>query len=266
MAGQMRVTRAFLASAGAGLSLVAASVTVLFALSALVAVRGWPGIAPDGDGDRVTLADARLASAPTGGGDGAPGLAPASAPIVLGGRAEPAAAGSDAPSRPRRGRTGGARRIGITSPGGPAPAGRTPSAPATGPGAAAAPAPSSGGRTSGGSGEQAPRAAPVEEVTDTAARTVRGAGDAVGDTTDEVAPGAGEPVRRTTDRAAQAVQNAGKAADQAVQNVTGRVGGAVEHAGKGVGNAAKGDVEGAVKNVAGAVDGLLGGKPGQPAK
>ena len=45
----MRVTRAFVASCGAGLSLVAASVAALFVLSAVVAVRGWPGINPDND-------------------------------------------------------------------------------------------------------------------------------------------------------------------------------------------------------------------------
>ncbi|HWT93204.1 MAG TPA: hypothetical protein VN238_09430, partial [Solirubrobacteraceae bacterium] len=67
----MRVTRAHVASLGAGLSLVAASVTLLFLLSAVVAVRGWPGMDPDDDVPAVELTAALPSSSSGGASSGA---------------------------------------------------------------------------------------------------------------------------------------------------------------------------------------------------
>src|SRR5688500_6739027 len=53
--GRMQSTRAYVASLGAGMSLIAAAVSALFVLSTVVAVNGWPGIASDDDLGSITL-------------------------------------------------------------------------------------------------------------------------------------------------------------------------------------------------------------------
>ncbi|HEV2999597.1 MAG TPA: hypothetical protein VGW75_02565, partial [Solirubrobacteraceae bacterium] len=55
MTGTMRVKRAWLASAGASMSLVAAAVSALFVVSAVIAVQGWPGVDPEDDVPSVVL-------------------------------------------------------------------------------------------------------------------------------------------------------------------------------------------------------------------
>ncbi len=53
--GGMRFTRASVASAGASMSLVAAAVSALFVVSAVVAVQGWPGVNPEDDVPRLMM-------------------------------------------------------------------------------------------------------------------------------------------------------------------------------------------------------------------
>lgn len=268
----MRVTRAFVASFGAGLSLVAASVTVLFALSAVVAVRGWPGMDPDDDVSAVVLAEARLASGETtsapAGADGEVAAVAASVPaaIVL-----PAAA----PERPSRGtRSGTAQRTGAPSEGsGPQSGGGDDgrgAEPGAQPGTGSAPAggePGTGGagqqpQPGGASQQPAPGgAAPgagtpgrPRPVTSGVSDTVRNVGTTAGGVVDRVAPGTGQAVRDTTSSVADTVDQTG----QAVTDVTGRVPGVVENTGQAVEKVTKGDVPGALDEVGDLVNGLLG--------
>ena len=237
----MRVTRAFVASFGAGLSVVAASVTLLFLLSAIVAVKGWPGIDPDDDVQRVTLADARLApGVPAPAGEGVVAVAAAagdSAPVVLGG-ADPR---PSAPTRRDRGDDGGGDRGG-PAPGGAPVAGEGPSVSRPGAPAAGAPAPAPSRDAGSGTARPAPapaqRPGPVEQVSSGVGDAVQDAGEVAGDTVEPVAPGTAPVVTQVTDTVAETVESTGKAVDDVTE----------------------GDVDGAVKDVGDAVGGLLGGK------
>src|SRR5690606_33662312 len=129
----------------------------------------WPGIDPEDDIARVTLADAALApSNDEGTAVQASAVVAGDEPIVLGGDG-PAATGDRTPaSRPRasRGRTGGATTTGTSR----APA---PASPAPSTGSAPAAASGGGGAQSGGGGQTAtPRPDPVDRVTDATADTV----------------------------------------------------------------------------------------------
>src|SRR5687767_4215797 len=92
----MRGSRTFLASAGASMSLVAAAVSALFVVSAVIAVQGWPGVDPEDDVPALVLSDVPLPSAPapdTATTASAPGTPDAATPIVLAGGPTPATAG-----------------------------------------------------------------------------------------------------------------------------------------------------------------------------
>jgi hypothetical protein len=206
MWGQMRVTRALVGSVGAGLCLVAAAVTALFILSAVVAVRGWPGIDPENDLPRVTLAESSLASAdaavPAGGPVAAATSAGAPDPIVLGGAPSGGEGASEA--APRRSAT---RRPAATGDGtAPGPAAPSPQAGTTSPSAP-------------GAGAPAPAGSPVAE-------TIRDTGETAGGVTDPVAPGSGPAVTQVTDTVADTVGGTGRAVEKAVPgDAPGAVGG-----------------------------------------
>ena len=197
----MRVTRAFVASCGAGMSLVAAAVSLLFVLSTVVAVRGWPGIDPEDDVPRLVLSD-RI-STPSGGDGGAvttPTAAAADAgdgagAIVLGAPGAGATAGRTTAGGPPARRTpGGSPRNGQ---GGSANRGPATSAPSSS--APAAPGPASG-------------PAPIESSpTAPAADAVRDTGDALAPATDPVSPGTAQS---TTDDVADAIEGGGRVAEQ----------------------------------------------------
>ena len=209
----MRSTRALVGSVGAGLCVVAAAVTVLFVLSAVVAVRGWPGIDPEDDVPRVTLADAARASSPDAPvAAGAPVAAAASAagpaPIVLGGA-------GDAPAPSRSGGTSRRPATGDAAP-----------VPATG-GPAATPQPGTSAPAPVGDAPIAPGAPLADAIRDT--------GDTVGGVTDPVAPGSGQAVTQATDTVADTVDGPGRIVEKAAQGdvagtvdeVTGTAGGLV---------------------------------------
>jgi hypothetical protein len=61
----MRATKGLWAAVGAGTSLAAAGILALFAVSVVLAVRGWPQVRSAGSGDAVLRAE--VASAPAGG-------------------------------------------------------------------------------------------------------------------------------------------------------------------------------------------------------
>jgi hypothetical protein len=236
----MRVTRAYVGSVGAGLCLVAAAVVALFVLSAVVAVRGWPGIDPEDDVPQVTLADGRAASPGGDAADGTP-VAVAAAldgttPIVLGGAGAPGAS-PDARGRTRR---DGGRGTGDVD--------QTP-APSPAPGGSATP------QAGGSPGAPSTPSTPGSPLAD----AIRETGDGVAGTTDPVLPGSGSAVTQVTDTVADTVEGGGQAAGGAVQQVTERSGQAVRTTGSAVEGVAGGDVAGAVENVGKAVDGLLGG-------
>jgi hypothetical protein len=228
----VRVTRAFVASVGAGLCLIAAAVVALFVVSAVVAVRGWPGIDPENDVPRVTLADGRALGDADAGGPVAVTATAGTTPIVLGGAGTPGATTRTRGDRVDRSGPGSApvsQPSLPATPGAPAPAGQPqPSAGADRPASTSnAPAPATG--DGGDTGRPAPATpgSTVTQVTDGVADTVQGVGNTVGG-----------PVQQTTERAGEAVRNTGSAVDSATQ----------------------GDVAGAVDSVGKAVDGLLGGK------
>lgn len=198
----MRVTRAFVGSVGAGLCLVAAAVTVLFVLSAIVAVRGWPGIDPEDDVPQVMLAEAGLAGAAgmTPAGD-TPLAVAASAgdatPLVLG---APAGAGGDA------GGTAAPRRPGARGDGTPGAGGTTTSGTAGGSAPARPASPSA-------SAPAAPSASPPPASA--LAGAIREAGDQLGGAVDPVAPGTGPPVTQVTDTVAGTVDGTERTAREA---------------------------------------------------
>src|SRR3954452_9997961 len=79
----MRSTRALLATLGTSISLVAAGVVALFAVSTFVAFKGWPGIDDGGSAARtpgLVLRTAAPAASP------AATLAPAARTLVVGAR------------------------------------------------------------------------------------------------------------------------------------------------------------------------------------
>jgi len=231
----MRPTRAFLASAGAGLSLVAAAVSVLFVFSAVVAVKGWPGMDPDNDVPTLVLSGA-LPPAAEGAGTGATEASPAAGagdrdpePIVLGGSDR---ADADRGAARRDGGGGPDARVPARTPG----SGDAPSA--SGGSGGGQPSPGQPTPSTGTVGDETGSSpAPAPAVTDTAAGVVEGGGQAVGGATETVAP----PV------------------SGAVESVTGDAGGAVQDTGAAVDSATQGDVEGAVGSVGDAVGSLLGG-------
>ena len=196
MGGPMRVTRAFVGSVGAGLCLVAAAVTVLFVLSAVVAVRGWPGIDPENDVPRVTLADAlaRVLGRRR---------RPAARPVAV--AASPARRGADRPrrrSRPAVTTTGARRRAAVAR----RARRQTTLPPARTPGPA--PAPGAAGSASRRSFPGDP-AAP-QDAGRPVAETIRDTGEAVGGVTDPVAPGSGQAVTQVTDAVADTVDGDGQ--------------------------------------------------------
>jgi hypothetical protein len=184
------------------MSLVAAAVSVLFVVSAIVAVRGWPGIDPQDDVPRLVLSDGPSAR------PGAPGVAltapvAGATPIVLGDTPAPAGAPGTGPSS--RGPAG-------------TPAVPGQDAPAETPGVTGA-APSQ----ASGPGPRPPAAdpgtTPIRETTGAVAETVRDTGAAVGGTVDTVAPGGGEPIRQTATAVADVVEQVGGGVGQATQAV-----------------------------------------------
>jgi hypothetical protein len=243
----MRVTRAFVASCGAGLSLVAASVAALFLLSAVVAVRGWPGINPSDDVPHVTLADAQLTNADDGAAVAVAASAGAGlAPIVLGG-ADPAAGdGTSARSR-RGGRADRTSRVAMPGQGArPTLVGGIP--PAGGPGAS-----QPAGQPS------RPRPNLVNDTTSGAAEVIRDTGSDAGNTTEPAAPGSGSAATQVAGAVADTVDDAGRAAaGGAGQAVTDSTADAVRDTGQAVDKVTAGDVGGAVDEVTSAVGGLLG--------
>src|SRR4051794_13737981 len=159
----MRVTRGLLASLGASGCMAAAGAAVLLALSAVIGVRGWPGL----DGGSVTVqgisaraAVSRPAPRQRLGGPAGP-TPPAAARPVL---APPQAAPRDPPPRP------------------PAPA-SSPRAPQLAP-TAASPAPTAAGAP-GSSSAPAPKGSPAGDA-------VRGAGDGAGSVAAPVSPAAAQ--------------------------------------------------------------------------
>jgi hypothetical protein len=228
------------------MSLVAAAVSLLFVLSTVVAVNGWPGIDPDNDVPRIRLSDAFNT---TGGASDVQPAAAATpgaviaAPIVLGA----SGLGTAATARGQRGDGG----RGASTPSGTNPA--RSAAPSTTPTpAGSTPAPSQ--PSNGGGGPSNP-----------VAETVRDTGNVVGEAAKPVSPTASSVVTQTTDSVADTVEGTGPRVGEAVppaapvvDDVTGRAGEAVRQTGTAVDSVTKGDVNGAVKNVTGAVDSLLG--------
>jgi hypothetical protein len=253
MERQMRVTRAFMASCGAGLCLVAASVAVLFVVSAIVSVRGWPGMDPADDVPHVRLAEAPGRDGAPHGDAGAVAVSAANGdavPIVLGGSAAPApAAAAPGDGSPRRG-SERSRQVAPTDGDGQAPAVRAPvreRGPAAAGNAPELPSPTT-----------RPRPTPAATVTTPAADAIRDRGEDAADAADEVVPGTGRSVRDVTDAVAGTVQDTGQAVGGPVEKVTDRTSGTVQEAGQAVDSVTKGDVGAAVEHVTDAVGALLG--------
>jgi hypothetical protein len=218
MPRDMAVKRAYVASIGAGMFLVAAAVAALLIFSTIVAVRGWPGLDPDDDVPALTLSQS-LPGAGSAGAGSSPVVAAAAiaagtaaSPIVLGGTAGgTAGAGAGDGAGGPTARIPGGRRTQAPAAGvpvaAPAPAGQQ-AAPAP---AATAPAPQ-------------PQPSPVGQATTGVGRTVRDTGAAVGTVTDGVLPGAGAPVREATGVVAGTVEQVPGAVQQSVGNAGQAVG------------------------------------------
>jgi hypothetical protein len=196
----MRSTRALLATLGTSISLVAAGVLALFAVSTFVAFKGWPDIRDGGSSRQpgLVLPTAVPAASP------AAALVPAGRTLVLGARASSTTA-------PRSG-IRGTRERSVPAPGSPT-ATDTPTASTPGP-ASSAPAPS----TAGGSGTPStPAGQPkVGDVVRDTAGAVSGATrdltGAAGQALTPVSPAVGTTVQQTGDTAASTVDGAARTA------------------------------------------------------
>ena len=203
----MQSTRAFVASLGAGMSLVAAAVSALFVLSTVVAVQGWPGIATEDDLGSVTLSR-ELAAAETGAPAAAtPAAAPTAGAIVLG-------AGTGAAASPGTPGTTGGRRDGAVpaAPG----TGAAPGVPGVDPGARSGAVPSSAPSGGGATGTQARPDTPASSPTAPVADAIRDTGRDLGTTTEPVVPGSGSAVQQTTDAVADVVEGGGSVVQQVI--------------------------------------------------
>jgi hypothetical protein len=222
MQGRMALTRAYMASIGAGMSLAAAAVAGLFLFSAVVAFTGWPGFDPDDDVPAVTLSQS-LPSA-SGAADAA-GTGPLAAAAAAAGAATPIVLGG-----------GGAGATGTGDVAGDGPTARIPATRRDGaapsPGAAAPPATGAAAPQTSSQPQPGSPASPVEQITSNVGRTIRDTGSSAGAVTDQVAPGTGEPVRQTTGQVAETVEGVGQAAGAVTR---GDVSGATERAGQTVG-------------------------------
>jgi hypothetical protein len=208
----MRSTRAWLASLGAGGSLVAAAACSLLAVSAVVAFRsGWPGVRPASSGPTLTVAAHEVAAGSRAGLGAQPLIVSASAAGRPGGIQSFAAGGGPGGSVGTQ-LGPGARELGIPTRG------------SVSGGAQAIPA-SSGGSGSG----QSPRPSTTpadtgQTVSSTGSRVgqaVSGAGTAVGGAVSGVSPTVGQAVQQSAQSAGQTVGGAGKAAGSAISHVAG---------------------------------------------
>lgn len=211
----MHGARGFIAGAGASMSLVAAAVSALFVVSAVIAVRGWPGIAPSQDAGAPLVLDE---------GDALPGGAPAApaeqAPILLASDDTTPVTARQLPLRraPRLHRPGRTRPSPDTTGGisSPAPA-ATPEVPSvTRPirdpvdqaGDALEPAaPGSGGVVGG----------PTDAVGD----TVAGIGAGVGGVVEPVAPRSSRSIEDVTSAVGETVTDAGAVVDDLLTGLLG---------------------------------------------
>lgn len=227
------------------MSLVAAAVSLLFVVSAIVAVRGgWPGIGPQDDAPGLVLTDSPSGRPAPAGVTVAPAAATAGdATVVLGREAGPGAA--------RRGSSRGPSNTpdvpGQNGPGTTAPVGG--SAPSQGTAPAAQTPPSTPPGTS---------PSLVRDTTTAVGETVRDAGNAVGGTVDTVAPGGGEPIRNTANTVADAVEQVGGAVQNTTQNVGRTAQPVTDTAGQAVSDLGAPRLGNAVQDTGKAVTGLLG--------
>jgi hypothetical protein len=182
----VRVTRGLFQSFGASASLLAAAACALFAISAAVGFRGWPGLDSSSGGAPDLVVSAASPAKPrpqrVGRPSGAFAVSATAAHRVLA-AAEPASGPrSAAAPRPRI----------------------TPSTPAPAqPDSVAAPASTSPSPAAG-----AP-SSPGRRLVDPVARTVRGTGDGVGATVAPVSPAAAQTVTDATDTVAGVVEKTG---------------------------------------------------------
>jgi hypothetical protein len=200
----MQSTRAWLASLGAGGSLVAAAACSLLVASAVVAFRsGWPGVRPPSSGPTLTVASHPIVAA----GHSGPGVKPLIVSASLAGRPGGSLSFA-APGRPAG--SVGARFAPASpaAPGGAHVPGGTQSASGgggPGPGQSQSPGSTSTGTGQAGSG-------PGGQV----GQAVGGAGTAAGGAVSGVSPQVGQTVQQAAQSAGQTLGGAGKSAGGAV--------------------------------------------------
>jgi hypothetical protein len=192
----MRATRGLLGSVGASLTLIAAAACTLLAVSAVVALRGWPSL---GSAALPQLSVAASVSTPGHPSNGA-------APILVGTGAPAATPGARTTTA---GRTGQSSRLNTHTP-----------APARQPAGGATPASVNAGTASSGPAA-ASRGDLVTRVGRAVAGTVSGAGGTVGAVVGKVNPAVGEAVGRSGSTAGDGVSTTGQTAGSTAAHLVG---------------------------------------------
>lgn len=200
----MPALRGLLASLGASVSLAAAGALALLAISAIIALQGWPGLGGDAEGRSVPMGGQTAFGSETAepGDDGTVALADApdeegpALPAAPAAEDDPPAADDPAPDRAPDPAPGPAPA--------PTPAPTPdPSAPAPAPAPTPRPEPDDDRLLAGVVDE------PVRGLTGPTAYVLRGTGETLAPTADALLPGSGEAVEGLTDDLGNTVENTG---------------------------------------------------------